>query len=78
LQSKVDDELGSYGLSTSLLSSSATNEFNQQLTNQVNQKLNTDEVQTAAKTITTVKTVVNVLLAISGVALAVLIVWSLF
>ena len=78
LQSKVDDELGSYGLSTSLLPSSATSEFNQQLTNQVNQKLNTDEVQTAAKTITTVKTVVNVLLAISGVALAVLIVWSLF
>lgn len=78
LQSKVDDELGSYGLSTSLLPSSATSEFNQQLTNQVNQKLNTDEVQTAAKTITTVKTVVNVLLAISGLALAVLIVWSLF
>ncbi|MEO5287650.1 MAG: hypothetical protein ACI31L_02735 [Limosilactobacillus sp.] len=78
LQSKVDDELGSYGLSTSLLPSSATSGFNQQLTNQVNQKLNTDEVQTAAKTITTVKTVVNVLLAISGVALAVLIVWSLF
>ena len=51
LQSKVDDELGSYGLSTSLLPSSATSEFNQQLTNQVNQKLNTDEVQTAAKTI---------------------------
>lgn len=78
LQSKVDDELGSYGLSTSLLPSSATSEFNQQLTNQVNQKLNTDEVQTTAKTITTVKTVVNVLLAISGLALAVLIVWSLF
>lgn len=78
LQSKVDDELGSYGLSTSLLPSSATSEFNQKLTNQVNQKLNTDEVQTAAKTITTVKTVVNVLLAISGLALAVLIVWSLF
>ncbi len=78
LQSKVDDELGSYGLSTSLLPSSATSEFNQKLTNQVNQKLNTDEVQTAAKTITTVKTVVNVLLAISGLALAVLIIWSLF
>lgn len=78
LQSKVDDELGAYGLSTSMLPDSATSQFNSQLTNQVNQKLNTSEVQTAAKTITTIKTVVNVMLIISGIALAVLMVWSLF
>ena len=78
LQSKVDDELGAYGLSTSMLPDSATSQFNSQLTNQVNQKLNTPEVQTAAKTITTIKTVVNVMLIISGIALAVLMVWSLF
>ncbi len=78
LQSKVDDELGAYGLSTSMLPDSATSQFNSQLTNQVNQKLNTSEVQTAAKTITTIKTVVNVMLIISGIALAVLMAWSLF
>lgn len=78
LQSKVDDELGAYGLSTSMLPDSATSQFNSQLTNQVNQKLNTSEVQTAAKTITTTKTVVNVMLIISGIALIVLAVWSLF
>lgn len=71
-QTQLNQQLSSYGLSTTMLPSGSLDQLQNQLNQTINQQLNTAPIQTAVKTIKTAKVIVNAVLVVSLLGLVIL------